>query len=79
MLAKLEERALVKRAPHDGRTNKIFLTPKGQKVLARARTLHDEHHARVVRAVGENNRTSLIEQLSRISSLGDGPATLTAE
>lgn len=69
MLAELERRGLTRRVPVDGRSNGVFLTPKGRALLKRARTLHARHHARIAAVIGERDQRQLLATLERITAL----------
>lgn len=78
LLRELEARGLVRRVPLDGRSNGLHLTAAGKRLLARARRLHDQHHARVAALIGEAERPRLIAALRRLSALANPPAAPAA-
>lgn len=69
MLQELERRGLTRRTPVDGRSNGVFVTPKGKALLKRARSLHDRHHARITALIGESEQRRLIATLERLTAL----------
>ncbi|MDB5070283.1 MAG: MarR family transcriptional regulator [Candidatus Eremiobacteraeota bacterium] len=71
MLQELEKRGLTRRVPVDGRSNGVFLTAKGRALLKRARSLHDRHHARITKLIGEPEQRRLIATLDRLATLGE--------
>jgi DNA-binding MarR family transcriptional regulator len=65
MLHRLERRGLTQRLPasDDGRRHALRLTREGQRVLARAKRLSDEHEAGLIERFGSKRYLMLIEAL----------------
>lgn len=65
LLHRLEQRALTQRLPSsaDGRRHALRLTREGQRVLARAKALSDQHEAALVKRLGAERYRTLIEAL----------------
>jgi DNA-binding MarR family transcriptional regulator len=65
LLHRLEQRGLTQRLPSsaDGRRHALRLTPEGQRVLARAKALSDQHEAGLVKRFGPERYRLLIEAL----------------
>jgi len=65
MLHRLESRALTQRLPSaaDGRRHALQLTREGQKVLAKAKALAEEHEAVLKERVGAERHKVLLEAL----------------
>lgn len=63
MLHKLEERALIRRLPSsaDGRRHELRLTREGQKLLARAKTLADQHESALQAKLGPERHRILLD------------------
>lgn len=79
LLRELERRGLVRREALDGRSNGLHLTAAGKRLLARARRLHDRHHARIEALIGESERPRLIATLAKLTALANGaPAPAAA-
>lgn len=68
LAARLEERELIRRAPHpkDRRALLLFLTPKGRRLLQRAAPLLAEAEAALLAALTERQRVRLFELLRRL-------------
>ena len=69
LLDKLEKRGLIERLPSasDRRSHAIHLTARGELLLERAKSLALEHEARLIRALGVEQRQKLIDGLKRIA------------
>ncbi|MCW5626937.1 MAG: MarR family transcriptional regulator, partial [Burkholderiales bacterium] len=67
-LDKLEARQLVERraAPHDRRSNGLFLTATGTALLTRAKRAVRRHEARLAAGLAEGERAMLIHLLGKI-------------
>jgi DNA-binding MarR family transcriptional regulator len=65
LLHRLERRELTQRLPSsaDGRRHALRLTREGQRVLARAKTLSDQHEAGLVKRFGRERYQILIGML----------------
>lgn len=65
LLHRLEQRGLIQRLPSsaDGRRHALRLTRDGQRVLARAKTLSDEHEAGLIKRLGPERYKLLLETL----------------
>jgi len=65
LLHRLERRALIRRLPSsaDGRRHALRLTREGQRVLARAKALSDQHEAGVAKRLGAERYRMLLEAL----------------
>ena len=65
LLHRLERRGLTQRLPSsaDGRRHALRLTREGQRLLAQARTLSDEHEAGLVKRLGAERYKILIEAM----------------
>ncbi len=63
LLHRLEQRGLTQRLPSvaDGRRHALRLTREGQRVLARAKALSEEHEAGLVERLGEERYRLLME------------------
>lgn len=63
VLHRLEQRGLIQRLPSsaDGRRHALRLTRDGQRVLARAKALSDEHEAGLVKRFGPERYLLLLE------------------
>ena len=68
LLHRLEKRDLTQRLPSsaDGRRHELRLTREGQRVLARAKVLSDQHEAGLVKRFGPERYKALIETLRKI-------------
>ncbi len=65
LLHRLEQRGLIQRLPSsaDGRRHALRLTRDGQRVLARAKALSDEHEAGLMERLGSERYQLLLEAL----------------
>jgi DNA-binding MarR family transcriptional regulator len=77
MVDELEGRGLVERRPHptDRRIRAIYLTAKGQKVLADGRKIAKEHEEDLVRGMSGADRkrlVALLQQLVETEGIGTG-------
>jgi DNA-binding MarR family transcriptional regulator len=65
MLDKLEKRGLTRRlpSPRDRRSHALQLTPDGQKLLKRAKTLAATHEARLAERLGQGPWKAMLECL----------------
>ena len=65
MLHELEKRKWIARraANGDGRSHSLYLTPEGEKAMARIKALTGEHEAEMAKLVGPRRRLLLIEML----------------
>src|SRR6478609_1267492 len=65
LLHRLERRGLTQRLPSsaDGRRHALRLTGEGQRVLARAKSLSDQHEAGLVKRFGPERYRMVIEAL----------------
>jgi DNA-binding MarR family transcriptional regulator len=65
LLHRLEQRGLTQRLPSyaDGRRHALQLTREGQRVLARAKTLSEQHEAKLMQRLGQERYRLLIETL----------------
>jgi DNA-binding MarR family transcriptional regulator len=65
LLHRLEQRGLTQRLPSsaDGRRHALRLTREGQRVLARAKTLSEQHEAKLMQRLGPERYRLLIETL----------------
>jgi DNA-binding MarR family transcriptional regulator len=65
LLHRLEQRGLIQRLPSsaDGRRHALRLTRDGQRVLARAKALSDEHEAGLVKRLGSERYKLLLDAL----------------
>ncbi len=65
LLHRLEQRGLIQRLPSsaDGRRHALRLTRDGQRVLARAKALSDEHEAGLVKRFGPERYQMLLEAM----------------
>ena len=65
LLHRLEQRGLIQRLPSsaDGRRHALRLTRDGQRVLARAKALSEEHEAGLVKRFGPERYRLLLEAL----------------
>lgn len=66
VIDKLEHRGLVERRAADRRSNGLFLTPAGAKLLRSLRRKVAGHERRVVRNLSEREREQLVSLLQRI-------------
>ena len=71
MIDELEGRGLARRTPaeRDRRSYALFLTPKGNALMARLHRLDDALNRRLMQAVGENDRRLLCGALRHIASV----------
>lgn len=71
MIDGLEKRGLARRMPteHDRRSHALFLTPRGNALMARLHRLDAALNRRLVQAAGEKDRRQLCEALRRIAAL----------
>lgn len=65
LLHRLESRGLTQRLPSsaDGRRHALRLTREGQRILARAKLLSDQHEAGLIKRFGPERYRTLIETL----------------
>jgi DNA-binding MarR family transcriptional regulator len=65
LLHRLEQRGLTQRLPSsaDGRRHALRLTREGQRVLARAKTLSEQHETKLMQRLGQERYQLLIETL----------------
>ncbi len=65
LLHRLESRGLTQRLPSsaDGRRHALRLTREGQRVLARAKSLSDQHEAGLIKRLGAERYTMLMETM----------------
>jgi DNA-binding MarR family transcriptional regulator len=65
LLHRLEQRNLTRRLPSsaDGRRHALRLTREGQRVLARAKSLSDQHEAGLLRRLGPDRYRLLMDAL----------------
>jgi DNA-binding MarR family transcriptional regulator len=66
VLDKLEQRGLVERRAADRRSNGLFLTPQGARLLRSLRRKVARHEKRVVENLSEREREHLVSLLQRI-------------
>lgn len=66
VIDKLEHRQLVERRPADRRSNGLFLTDAGIRLLRRLRRKVAQHERRVVQNLSERERGQLVALLQRI-------------
>ncbi|MGC1519906.1 MAG: MarR family transcriptional regulator [Steroidobacteraceae bacterium] len=71
VIDELESAGLVRRdsAPNDRRSNRLQLTPAGQRALRSALQGQAEHEARIARLLGIAGRRSLLKQLAKLCQL----------
>jgi DNA-binding MarR family transcriptional regulator len=67
LIHKLEGRGLLRRVPVDRRSNGLFLTPKGRKLLRRADELCKAHRDRLSTALGAKDSDKLVELCQRVA------------
>jgi DNA-binding MarR family transcriptional regulator len=65
LLHRLERRGLTQRLPSsaDGRRHALRLTREGQRVLARAKSLSDQHEAALIKRLGAERYKMLMEAM----------------
>jgi DNA-binding MarR family transcriptional regulator len=65
LLHRLEQRGLTQRLPSsaDGRRHALRLTREGQRVLARAKSLSDQHEAGLIKRLGAERYKMLMETM----------------
>lgn len=65
LLHRLQQRGLTQRLPSsaDGRRHALRLTREGQRVLARAKALAEQHEAGVIKRLGAERHRMLLEAL----------------
>lgn len=68
-LDKLEARELVERrsAPDDRRSNGLFLTRPGARLLQRAKTIVRDHEQRIAQTLNADERAMLVRCLDRLA------------
>ena len=68
----LESLGLVRRdaSATDRRSNRLHLTPAGQRALQNALNDQAEHEARITRLIGIAGRRALLKQLAKLCELG---------
>jgi DNA-binding MarR family transcriptional regulator len=68
LLHRLEQRSLTQRLPSsaDGRRHALRLTREGQRILARAKALSDQHEAALMKRLGAERHKLLLETLREI-------------
>jgi DNA-binding MarR family transcriptional regulator len=71
MIDELEKRGLARRMPiaHDRRSYALFLTPRGQALMARLHRLDSAVDRRLVQALGSGDRRQLCEALRRVATM----------
>lgn len=71
VIDELESAGLVRRdsSPKDRRSNRLHLTPAGQRALRSALDGQAEHEARIARLLGAAGRRSLLKQLAKLCQL----------
>jgi DNA-binding MarR family transcriptional regulator len=71
VIKELESSGLVRRdsAPKDRRSNRLHLTPAGQRALRSSLDGQAEHEARITRLLGVAGRRSLLTQLAKLCQL----------
>jgi len=67
----LESLGLMRReaSAADRRSNRLHLTPAGQRALQKALKIQAAHEARITRLLGAAGRKALLEQLAQLSKL----------
>lgn len=72
VIDELESAGLVRRdsAPNDRRSNRLQLTPAGQRALRSALQGQAQHEARIARLLGVAGRRTLLKQLAKLCQLG---------
>jgi DNA-binding MarR family transcriptional regulator len=68
----LESLGLVRRSPSatDRRSNRLELTPAGEKALRESIVDQAKHEARITRLLGATGRVALLKQLAKLCELG---------
>ena len=71
LVQELERRSLVqrRRSNADRRANSLHLLPRGRRMLAAARDLHDAQESRFAAQLGAQDRERLLTLLSRLAEL----------
>jgi DNA-binding MarR family transcriptional regulator len=70
MLGLAERRSL----SSDRRSNALFLTKKGERLMPELHRACQSHEARVTAKIGDGNKGELLEMLTAIATLGSGEA-----
>jgi DNA-binding MarR family transcriptional regulator len=68
LLNRLAARGVVRRVALDGRSNGLYLTPEGRRLMQRARRRNDAANARSMRGLSEAELKRLIDMLWRIAT-----------
>jgi DNA-binding MarR family transcriptional regulator len=70
----LESLKLVSRQPSatDRRSNRLHLTPAGERALKKSIADQARHEARITRLLGPSGRTELLKLLAKLCKLGGG-------
>jgi DNA-binding MarR family transcriptional regulator len=69
LIRKLERRGLVRRKPVDGRSNGMYLTPFGRKLLGKAWSAVRENEDLIATKLSPKQRTVLVNLLRRLADL----------
>jgi DNA-binding MarR family transcriptional regulator len=68
LLNRLAARGVLRRVALDGRSNGLYLTPEGRRLMQRARRRNDAANARSMRGLSEAELKRLIDMLWRIAA-----------
>jgi DNA-binding MarR family transcriptional regulator len=71
LIAGLVARGLIARAPADGRSHALLLTPDARTLAAKAETCLQEHEKHFFGALSDRERERLLSQLRDLRAVGD--------